>query len=204
MEGAMEEKRSYQQKKSLETQEMIKNTALRLFSEKGITRTRIKDICDGAGISVGAFYYYYASKEEILDADREVYDGKLIEYISEISREKDPKEFINKLVLYYAEMNKAFAITFLPRRERVMLSQAKDVRGEWRLLCDSYVEKAQENGTMTRNMTPQETVDYIIMVANGVLFKIYSSPNDEYDVESLMLKAMLPLYPYFIAEGGEA
>lgn len=196
----MKEKQSYQQKKSLETQEIIKNTAFRLFNEKGIAKTRIKDICDGAGISVGAFYYYYASKEEILDADREGYDEKLMEYINSISEEEDPKAFIDKFIVYYAEVNHMFSVTFIPRRERIIESKAKNVRGKWRLLLDAYVEKAQDSGKMSRNMSPQETVDYIIMLANGVLFKIYSSPNDEHNVSDLMLRAMVPIYPYFILE----
>jgi AcrR family transcriptional regulator len=51
---------------SEETRRQILATALALFREKGFEETTIRDIASGAGLSLGAAYYYFKSKEAIV------------------------------------------------------------------------------------------------------------------------------------------
>lgn len=44
------------------------DAALALFYEKGCEKTSINDIIDRVGVSKGAFYYYFNSKEDVLEA----------------------------------------------------------------------------------------------------------------------------------------
>jgi AcrR family transcriptional regulator len=53
---------------SEETRRQILDTALALFREKGFEETTIRDIASGAGLSLGAAYYYFKSKEAIVGA----------------------------------------------------------------------------------------------------------------------------------------
>lgn len=46
----------------------ILNAATDLFVAKGYAKTTVVDILEAVGISKGAFYHYYKSKEEVLDA----------------------------------------------------------------------------------------------------------------------------------------
>jgi AcrR family transcriptional regulator len=48
-----------------ETKEKISRTALRLFVQKGVAETSIRDIATAAGISQGAMYNHYTSKDEL-------------------------------------------------------------------------------------------------------------------------------------------
>ena len=47
-------------------QELL-NSALDLFAEKGYDHTSINEIIEKVGVTKGAFYYYFKSKEQVLD-----------------------------------------------------------------------------------------------------------------------------------------
>src|SRR5205085_10982157 len=53
---------------SEETRRHILETALYLFREHGFEETTIRDIASRAGLSLGAAYYYFKSKEAIVGA----------------------------------------------------------------------------------------------------------------------------------------
>src|SRR5215813_7400355 len=53
---------------SEETRRQILDTALTLFRERGFEETTIRDIARHAGLSLGAAYYYFKSKEAIVGA----------------------------------------------------------------------------------------------------------------------------------------
>ena len=52
---------------AMETRIKILEIALDLFKEKGMNAVKITDICQAAGVSVGAFYHHFPSKESIIE-----------------------------------------------------------------------------------------------------------------------------------------
>jgi AcrR family transcriptional regulator len=61
----------------------ILDAAERLFSTKGYDKCTINDILDAVGIAKGTLYYYFKSKEEVLDA--------IVDRVTEIIAEKAEK-----------------------------------------------------------------------------------------------------------------
>ena len=61
---------------SEETRRQIVETALKLFREKGFDETTIRDIAARAGLSLGAAYYYFKSKEAIVGAYYDYVQGE--------------------------------------------------------------------------------------------------------------------------------
>ena len=55
-------------KKPDERRNEILDAAEKLFAEKGFMKTTIIDILQEVGIAKGTFYYYFKSKEEVMDA----------------------------------------------------------------------------------------------------------------------------------------
>lgn len=54
--------------KGEQTRALIVETALRLFRERGYEATTMRSIAQEAGVSVGNAYYYFASKEHLVQA----------------------------------------------------------------------------------------------------------------------------------------
>ena len=52
--------------RSARTRDAIVAAALELFREKGFERTTMRAVADRAGVSVGNAYYYFSSKEELV------------------------------------------------------------------------------------------------------------------------------------------
>ncbi len=53
------------QLRSVQTQELILKFARQLFAEQGFEHTSVNQICRNAGISKGAFYHHFCSKDEL-------------------------------------------------------------------------------------------------------------------------------------------
>ncbi|WP_371503352.1 TetR family transcriptional regulator [Kitasatospora sp. NBC_00374] len=62
--------------KSEQTRALILETAMRLFQERGYDKTTMRAIAQEAGVSVGNAYYYFASKEFLIQGfyDRMTYE----------------------------------------------------------------------------------------------------------------------------------
>ncbi|MBU2694939.1 TetR family transcriptional regulator [Pimelobacter sp. 30-1] len=54
--------------KAAQTRDAILATALRLFREDGYDRTTMRAVAKEAGVSLGSAYYYFASKEHLVQA----------------------------------------------------------------------------------------------------------------------------------------
>jgi AcrR family transcriptional regulator len=68
--------------KSQETRYQILQTALGLFRQRGLDDTTMRDIAAAAKLSLGAAYYYFPSKEAIIQA---YYDEVQAEHYSQVS-----------------------------------------------------------------------------------------------------------------------
>jgi AcrR family transcriptional regulator len=105
-----------------EKREIIKQTALKLFAEKGYASTSISDIAQTAGISKGLMYNYFKSKEEVL---KTIWVELMEEFVTMIDPNHDGKitpeesenfidEIFEMLINRREEMKLYFQFTFQP------------------------------------------------------------------------------------------
>jgi AcrR family transcriptional regulator len=72
-----------------ETRALVQETALRLFTEQGYEATSLRQIADEVGINKASLYYYFDSKQAILEAvfgTRGDEAGQLISWLAEQPR----------------------------------------------------------------------------------------------------------------------
>lgn len=67
----------------------IIRTAAVLFSQKGYDRCSVNDILDAIGIAKGTFYYYFKSKEDVLDAAVEQVSKQVLAQTKKVAAQKE-------------------------------------------------------------------------------------------------------------------
>jgi AcrR family transcriptional regulator len=70
------------ERRRAETRERIIRSALRLFSERGVTSTTVEDITNDADVGKGTFFNYFPTKEDILVHLCQSQMGKIREFVS--------------------------------------------------------------------------------------------------------------------------
>jgi AcrR family transcriptional regulator len=79
-------KQETHQARSLATRDAILATALALFRRNGLDHTTMRDIAQQAGVALGSAYYYYESKEAILqayyDQVQQLHHSRVVEALS--------------------------------------------------------------------------------------------------------------------------
>ena len=75
-----------QEEKSLLSKGKIIDAAMKLFLEKGYENTTMQDIVEASGMSKGAIYHYFKSKQEIVaylsDYEKEQFTSRLKELVA--------------------------------------------------------------------------------------------------------------------------
>ena len=78
----------------------IANAAAKLFSSKGYVATSMEDVAAAAKISKGSIYYYFSTKDEILDYILSTFMGAVLENAGHDLQEiDDPEERIRIMIL---------------------------------------------------------------------------------------------------------
>ncbi len=98
------------------TKERILEASLRLFSQKGIRETTIKDIAKEVGITEGAIYRHFESKEEIILGLFKVYSEDLYNrLVSAFREEASYKRAFHKIISVFLSFcfEKPFAFRYL-------------------------------------------------------------------------------------------
>ncbi len=134
--------------------ELIKSTALKLFSENGYESTSISKIATSAGISKGLMYNYFSGKEELL---KEILIGGLTNFtqllvvqnpknIKKSELEKFITENINLLKQKPEFYKLYFSLAFQPIVFKSLENEFMNIFGKLiSVLVEYYTQKAEKN-----------------------------------------------------------
>jgi AcrR family transcriptional regulator len=116
-----------------QTRQMLLDNALELFGSQGFHATSVQTIVDRAGLTKGAFYHHFASKEDLLRLIHDEFldvQGVMISEI--IAANESPvdqlREIVRTSVLTVAQYRQHVAVFFQERRY-LTGERASDVRG---------------------------------------------------------------------------
>ncbi len=170
------------QQRSEETRSKIIESAIKLFSSRGFNAASVDDICSDAGISKGAFYHHFESKQALFLA---LLDGWLqtIDNAVEASKDKTAPET-------FMQMTEAFPYIFasagnhLPMFMEFWLQASRDEK-IWQAAIAPYrryqkyfaalIQKGIDEGSFVE-VNPDIAARLIVSTAMGLLLQSLLDP----------------------------
>lgn len=170
-------------------QRQILDAALACFSENGFHQTGMADIVRRSGLSHGAVYVYFQSKDDLIEAlavDRHRQEAMLS---AAASHAEDPVEGLRALVRVYAhwltdpqaEQARRVGINGWAealRNERVRAGAIEGIDAP-RLLITTLVERAQSEGQLSADLSADAVARSLVALFQGFLLQaVWKQPID--------------------------
>ena len=152
----------------------ILNTAMELTVDRGFAQVSIQDICQKAGVSTGAFYHYFKSKEEIVLAWYEGSDARYRDEIIPALMADQTKNMCEKIEKYlfemasYAEKIGVEMITQLYRAQ-MGVDNTSFIYGA-RALPEGLLNlilEGQEKGEISREVAAEQIKEELLIIMRG-------------------------------------
>ena len=160
--------------------EQVIDAAIRVFARKGFHRTINRDIAREAGITSGLIYYYFQSKEELLQAIVETRSPlRLMQSIPQQTLEMPPAQFLPFLILQVLEIvesetNVNLLRIFLPEllhNAEILESLRTQVIGQLVGFFRGYYTRQQELGHVGSQIDPTFQAHMTISCLVGFLMR---------------------------------
>lgn len=166
----MFERRKYmnQKEKSLIAKNKIMSAAAKLFSEKGYDETTMQDIMQISGLSKGAIYHYFNSKQEILDFLLNFERESVANYLKALveNRELTAKEKIEDVITYLSTNEALPELTKEKWVEKVPFALQDMLKNTLNVLA-GYVTEILEQGNRNNEFNckfPNELAGVLVLL----------------------------------------
>ncbi|HYL99334.1 MAG TPA: TetR/AcrR family transcriptional regulator [Blastocatellia bacterium] len=159
----------------------ILNAAIDCFAADGIHKTTMRDIIRKSGLSMGAIYQYFKSKEEIIATIAAERHRKEIGMIASATKTKDAIDSIRRVVRGFfdllnepGELNRRRAgVQFWAEslRNPSILALARAGIDEPRRKLVNILRMAQRQGRIPRNLQPDSLARVMIAAFQGFILQ---------------------------------
>jgi AcrR family transcriptional regulator len=167
----------------------ILEAAIECFADNGLHRTTMQDIMRESGLSVGAPYKYFDSKEQLIEAiaaERHAHERKII---LEASAKVDTAEVLRTLIDRFQQTlleprdrnGRRMAMqlwTEALRNPRILKTVRKGVDEPRRMLA-AIVTRARDNGEMPRDIDPDAMARVMIALFQGFALQLAWDPRTD-------------------------
>ena len=146
---------------ALATKKRISESASYLFSKYGFASVRITDIISDCGLTKGAFYHYFSSKEDCLTYLHLNYVEYAFERFSEITSKEEPADVVIRKMMtemFYQIRDFRAEVVVLLETGRIIapdiVLKIENRKTEIRHLFESAIKRGQAEGTFSATHDP--------------------------------------------------
>lgn len=152
------------------TYENIYRAAMSLVEKKGFNNITVKEVCEKAGVSVGSFYNYFNSKDDILYEIFNKADNYFQHTVGKKINGANAKEKIINFFMYYADYCKRDKFDQLKQiynTSNVMFIKKGRYMQE---VLKKIVDEGIQSGEISTDMSSDEVVRFLFIALRGVIF----------------------------------
>lgn len=144
------------------TRDQLIQLALEMFEQNGYPRTSVEDIVDAAGLTKGAFYHHFQSKEEVLEIIHNDYvdaQVKLCENI--VGQYTDPREQLTQItrstIIGLGEYRAHVSVYLQDRRflTGVRRDNVTTMRNQVDRIFTGIIERGAASGVFRKDVDPK-------------------------------------------------
>lgn len=173
------------QAQAIKTRNKILKTAVDMMQKKGFDNITIKGISKNAGVSVGSFYYYFNSKEDILLDIFHKADDYFIENNDKFKLDTAADSII-EFFSHYAKYINGSGIDFAKKLYNTdNKSFLKHDRAMFQIFF-TIIKNGQDSGEIIQTMATEEICNYLFIAARGVVFE-WCLHDGKYNLDSAMI-----------------
>ncbi len=171
------------------TKNKIYECGVRLIRINGFDGVTVEQISKEAGVSVGTYYYYFASKFELFSEIFKQADAYFIKEVKGNIISEDFKGQIVEFFLKYADFNYSNGIELV---KKLYTSDNKmfNIKGrDMQKILEDIIEAGQVKGHISNAEVSTEITRILFVVARGVIFE-WCLLDGEMDLKNEMKKIM--------------
>lgn len=188
--------------KGEQTREQIINAAKRLFMQRGYYNTSTYDLFEKAGITKGAFYHHWKTKEDlaltILEQTKDAYEQH---FFPILENDRPAREKIEQALHMLREFNTnpdwvycrllAMLSAEMGTDEDAMARGVQEMRKRWLAFWEQLLRSAQEQGHLRTDIPAKELSFLMLSATMGVYIAEGSDGNrDSYQALETMRKVL--------------
>lgn len=173
------------QAQAIKTRNKILKTTIDLMQKKGFDNITIEMISKKAGVSVGSFYYYFNSKNDILLDIFHKADDYLQAHIDDSISTLPIEDQIMEFYVYYAKYVKLTSMDFTKRLYNTDNKAFLDRDRAMFHLMNTIVKRGQRSGELSKETEATAIVEYFFIFARGIVFD-WCLHDGSYDIEEVL------------------
>ena len=170
--------------KSERTRAKLMAAAMKLMKEHGYYGTTIRDICREAGVSVGTFYTYCPSKQDIFADLFNAADDLFVNHVASNLKGKTVCDKIVDYFLYYAKLNIDSGLEVMKviyNSENTWFIRKRPMHE----VLTKLITEGQKNGELIKDADPEEMNFFLYTMARGCCYN-WCIRDGHYNLEAQM------------------
>ncbi len=160
------------QARALATRHQIVKSAAELFDREGYERATLADIVDHSGLTKGALYFHFKSKDELAAVVIEEQHAVSMNAVNAINRTGAPA--LEQIVMFCYEMKREMVDDPIVRAGIRLTLEMSAVAGppkpylDWIDSCEQMFHAAIEQGDVLNTVDPAHLAHYFVSAFTGV------------------------------------
>ncbi|WP_438313877.1 TetR family transcriptional regulator [Sporosarcina sp. FA9] len=166
--------------------ENIVRAAVKIFSEKGIEKTKISDIVKEAGVAQGTFYLYFPSKLSLMPAIAEIMVEKTLTIIKgnvqkDVSFSTKIEQIIDSIFMVTRDYNELQALIYAGLASTEHLKEWEAVYDPFYVWVSDLLREAKSEGVIRESIHVERTAKIMIGLIESAAEQIYLYDSDKDD-----------------------